>query len=56
MKLSPRGSGKNNLTKPRGFATLLLQTLNNTRPASAGLGRISAPGGLLFVGVCREIR
>jgi hypothetical protein len=55
MKLHSH-AGTNNLTKTRSFATLSLQILNNTRPASAGLGRISAPGGLLFPGVCREIR
>jgi hypothetical protein len=49
MKFHPRGACIKSLTIKRHFANLPLQTLNNTRPASAGLGRISAPGGLLFL-------
>jgi abortive infection bacteriophage resistance protein len=48
VNLCLHGPSTNNSIKNRPFATLSLQILNNTRPASAGLGRISAPGGLLL--------
>lgn len=39
---------KKRLTLARYFANLQSQRLNNTRPASAGFGRISAPWRVTF--------